>query len=56
LNLLDPESEPTDAELEALMREMMSDVRQRAVKANQALLDRMREETVKVRHRWGLNC
>jgi hypothetical protein len=51
-NLLDTECEPTDAELENLMKAVGDGVRARAAAANQRLRDTVRQETEDALDRW----
>jgi hypothetical protein len=45
VNLLDPECEPSDEALSALMRAVAADVRERATRANAALRATIERET-----------
>jgi hypothetical protein len=48
VNLLDCNQEPTDEQLEGLMRAVMVDVRERAVVANRALMDAVSKQIAQV--------
>jgi hypothetical protein len=52
VNLLDCDQEPTDSQLEYLMRSVMDDVRARARKADQALWDTLAHELSDVRQKY----
>jgi hypothetical protein len=52
VNLLDCDKEPTDTQLESLMRSVMDDVQARARKANQILRDTLAHELSDAHHKY----
>ncbi|MDR3324191.1 MAG: hypothetical protein LBS89_08320 [Zoogloeaceae bacterium] len=55
VSLLDCEQEPSDAQLEQLMRDVMVDVRARAALADKALWETLAREVAAAHQRFNLN-